>query len=132
MDDSLLVAKKRKKRSGVGGKLVAEKCWPIGEIAIVDVKDSIGRTEYVELAYQRANSPFSGLELTNVIKIRRGKETHVFRTDALSEKKKLLATFRRVSEELATKKRKERETEHDRRRSVWTGDVRLHLTPCCS
>lgn len=102
LSDSLLVAKKRKKRSGSGGKLVAERCWPLGDITIADVKDAV--------------------DLTNVIKIRRGKETHVFRTDTLSDKKTLLALFRQVAEELSTKKRKEREGEHERRRSVWTGD----------
>jgi len=43
LDDSLLVAKKRKKRSGEGGKLVAEKCWSLGEIVLVDVKDTVGK-----------------------------------------------------------------------------------------
>ncbi|KAG8901555.1 exocyst complex component exo84 [Tulasnella sp. 403] len=105
LDDSLLVAKKRKKRSGGGGKLVAERCWPLGDIVMVDVKDSVATPE-----------------LTNVIKIRRGKESHVFRTENLPDKKKILALFRQVAEELAAKKRKEREGEHERRRSVWTGD----------
>lgn len=63
------------------------------------------------------------IELTHVIKLRRGKETHVFRTDSVADKKSLLTLFRQVSEELAAKKRKEREGEHERRRSVWTGDV---------
>lgn len=45
----------------------------------------------------------------------------MFRTDRLSEKKALLSSFRRASEELATKKRKEREGEHERRMSVWAG-----------
>lgn len=63
-------------------------------------------------------------DLTNVIKIRRGKETHVFRTDTLSDKRNVLSLLRQVSEELAIKKRKEREGEHERRRSVWTDDVR--------
>ena len=42
LDDALLVAKRRKRRTGEGGKLVAERCWPLGEINVVDVKDSLG------------------------------------------------------------------------------------------
>lgn len=64
-------------------------------------------------------------DLSNVIKIRRGKEMHVFRTDTLSDKKEFLTLVRQVSEELGIKKRKEREGEHERRKSIWTGDVRV-------
>lgn len=42
LDDALLVAKRRKRRTGEGGKLVAERCWQLGEINVVDVKDSLG------------------------------------------------------------------------------------------
>lgn len=64
--------------------------------------------------------------MTNVFKIRHGKETHVYRTEVASEKRSLLAQFRHVAEELAAKKRKEREGEHERRKSMWNaggGDV---------
>lgn len=54
-----------------------------------------------------------------MFKIRHAKETHVFRTDAVSDKRSLLAQFRQVAEELAAKKRKEREGEHERRKSMW-------------
>lgn len=59
--------------------------------------------------------------MTNVFKIRQGKETHVYRTETPSEKKSLLSQFRHVAEELAAKKRKEREGEHERRKSMWNG-----------
>ena len=64
--------------------------------------------------------------MTNVFKIRHGKETHVYRTDMGADKKSLLSQFRHVGEELAAKKRKEREGEHQRRKSLWMGggDVR--------
>ena len=59
-----------------------------------------------------------------MFKIRHGKETHVYRTENSSDKKTLLSQFRQVAEELATKKRKEREGEHERRKSLWAaGDV---------
>lgn len=66
--------------------------------------------------------------MTNVFKIRQGKETHVYRTETPADKKSLLSQFRHVAEELAAKKRKEREGEHERRKSMWNGgggDVRI-------
>jgi exocyst complex component 8 len=73
------------------------------------------------------NSPRKLLDRTNIIKLRHGREGHVFRTDRASEKKSLLASFRQTSEELATKKRKEREGEHERRMSVWTLGDRVSM-----
>ena len=66
--------------------------------------------------------------MTNVFKIRHGKETHVYRTDIAADKKNLLSQFRHVAEELAAKKRKEREGEHQRRKSMWMGDVSSYPT----
>jgi hypothetical protein len=60
-------------------------------------------------------------DMTNVFKIRHGKETHVYRTENPSDKKSLLGQFRQVAEELAAKKRKEREGEHERRKSLLAG-----------
>jgi hypothetical protein len=59
--------------------------------------------------------------LVNVFKIRHGKETHVYRTESAADKKNLLSQFRHIAEELAAKKRKEREGEHERRKSLWAG-----------
>ena len=59
--------------------------------------------------------------MNNVFKIRHGKETHVYRTEISSDKKNLLSQFRHVAEELAAKRRKEREGEHQRRKSLWMG-----------
>ncbi|OJA09373.1 hypothetical protein AZE42_08541 [Rhizopogon vesiculosus] len=42
--------------------------------------------------------------------------------------KTLLAQFRQVAEELAVRKRKEREGEHERRKSMWTGGDRASMT----
>lgn len=60
--------------------------------------------------------------MTNVFKIRNGKETHVYRTETPHEKKSLLSQFRQVAEELSQKRRREREGEHERRKSMWQGD----------
>ena len=61
------------------------------------------------------------LAMSNVFKIRHNKETHVYRTDVGADKKHLLIQFRHVAEELAAKRRKEREGEHQRRKSMWVG-----------
>ncbi|KAF8906133.1 hypothetical protein CPB85DRAFT_895024 [Mucidula mucida] len=110
LDDAVLVAKRRRRngeasasRSGSTseGKLVADRCWPLSEMLVLDTKDSPS--------------------MTNVFKIKHGKETHVYRTETPSDKKSLLSQLRHVAEELAAKKRKEREGEHERRKSMWQG-----------
>ncbi|KAG9100956.1 exocyst complex component exo84 [Ceratobasidium sp. UAMH 11750] len=99
LDDSLLVARRRR------GRLVADRSWALGEISLVDVRDTS--------------------ELQNVFKIKKGQDTFVYRTERLSDKRTLLGQFKQAAEELATKKRKEREGEHERRRSMWNaGDPR--------
>ncbi|CDZ97932.1 Exocyst complex subunit [Phaffia rhodozyma] len=89
------------------GRLVAERCWVLAEVTVVDVKDSGN--------------------LTNAIKIRRGKETLIFRTDQTEEKRSLLVSFRQVAETLASKKRKEIEKEQVKRKSLWQGDMASQL-----
>ena len=44
LDDALLVSKRRRCRKGERGRLVAERCWALGEDVIVDVKDTSGTT----------------------------------------------------------------------------------------
>ncbi|KAG6849395.1 hypothetical protein H0H93_008841 [Arthromyces matolae] len=113
LDDLVLVARRRR-RKGTGtdgsgasggtvneGKLVAERCWPLAEMLVLDTKDSA--------------------RMTNVFKIRHGKETHVYRTENPQDKKSLLSQLRHVAEDLSAKKRREREGEHERRKSMWQG-----------
>ncbi|KAL1669579.1 Cullin repeat-like-containing domain protein [Schizophyllum commune] len=115
LDDLVLVARRRRRTAGAEtrggsiseGKLVAERCWPINEMMVLDTKDSP--------------------TMTNVFKIRHGKETNVYRTDTPADKKALLSQFRQVAEELADKRRKEREGEHERRKSMWTGADRSSM-----
>ncbi|KAI0294697.1 Cullin repeat-like-containing domain protein [Multifurca ochricompacta] len=102
LDDAVLVARKRRRRNASeSDKLVADRCWPLNEMLVLDTKDTA--------------------TLINVFKVKHGKETHVYRTEAAAVKKNLLAQFRQVAEELAAKKRKEREGEHERRKSLWAG-----------
>lgn len=42
LDDSVLIAKQRRRRNGERGGLVAERCWNLSEVVIVDVKDTAG------------------------------------------------------------------------------------------
>lgn len=147
LDDLVLVARRRRRNvagtsgadgnvgAGGGGtvnegKLVAERCWPLSEMLVLDTKDS--PREYLNSYFPNSNAEqvLFIIGMTNVFKIRHGKETHVYRTESASDKKSLLAQFRQVAEELAAKKRKEREGEHERRKSMWQssggGDVSPH------
>ncbi|GBE77202.1 Exocyst complex component EXO84 [Sparassis crispa] len=103
LDDAVLVARRRRRRNNAeSDKLVAERCWPLNEMLVLDTKDTA--------------------TMSNVFKIRHGKETHVYRTEAPGDKRHLLQQFRQVAEELSAKRRKEREGEHLRRKSLWGGD----------
>jgi len=42
LTDCLLVANKRKQGMSMRVKLVADKCWPLNEITIIDMKDTNG------------------------------------------------------------------------------------------
>ncbi|CAE6507232.1 unnamed protein product [Rhizoctonia solani] len=101
LDDSLLVARRRR------GRLVADRAWQLGEISLVDVRDTS--------------------ELQNVFKIKRGQDTFVYKTERLPDKRALLSQFRKAAEELAARKRKEREGEHEKRRSLWVAGDRKSL-----
>jgi hypothetical protein len=52
------------------------------------------------------------------------KETYVYRTEQPGEKKALLAQLRHVGDELQSRRTREREGEHERRKTAWMGDVR--------
>ncbi|CCM03823.1 uncharacterized protein FIBRA_05972 [Fibroporia radiculosa] len=110
LDDAVLVARIRRRRNNAeNDKLVAERCWPLNEMLVLDTKDTA--------------------TMSNVFKIRHGKETHVYRTEAVGDKKHILSQFRQVAEELSAKRRKEREGEHLRRKSVWENDRSSTVEP---
>lgn len=68
--------------------------------------------------------------MSNVFKIRHNKDTHVYRTEVAGDKRNLLMQFRAIAEELAAKRRKEREGEHQRRKSMWGGGDVSQLPTC--
>ncbi|OXC70812.1 exocyst complex component EXO84 [Cryptococcus neoformans] len=113
LNDVLLIAGKRRNKgssaTGMGvekdrdrGRMVAERCWNLVELGIVDVKD--------------------GGELVNVIKVHRGKEHCVYRTQKSDDKRALINAFRQISREANEKKRKDSEKEQERRKTMWLGD----------
>lgn len=65
--------------------------------------------------------------MTNVFKIKHVKEVSVYRTESNADKKSLLSQLRHVAEELAAKRRKEREGEHEQRKTLFAGDVSIRL-----
>ncbi|KAA1082799.1 exocyst complex component exo84 [Puccinia graminis f. sp. tritici] len=88
LDDSLLIAIQKQTRSTTGkAKLMAEKCFNLAQISIVGLDDTP--------------------DLSNALQIQRNQEKVILRTDRAQEKRELLDSFRRVSEEMARKKRKQ-------------------------
>jgi len=96
LDDLLLVAVRKKRQMSARVRLVAERCFSLSEIVVIDLKD--------------------GGDLTNAIKIKRAKESFVYRTERSEDKRALLNAFRRVAEELANKRRKESMVEAEARK----------------
>ncbi|TXT09072.1 hypothetical protein VHUM_02546 [Vanrija humicola] len=109
LNDLLLVAGRRRLKTGQNtageseqGRLVAERCFVLTDLVITDIKDSG--------------------DLTNALKIKRGKEVLLYRTTKAQDKKQLLQAFRSVAQELAEKRRKESEAEQERRRTMYQGE----------
>jgi exocyst complex component 8 len=120
LNDAMLVSVKKRRGTGVGGalRLVAERCFNLSEIVVVDLKDGGG--EFLESFLARPPCWLSPTtDLTNAVKIKRGKETIIFRTDKPEDKKMLLLAFKKVAEDLMNKKRKETLNEAEARK----GDV---------
>lgn len=50
LDDAVLVARRRRRRNNAeSGKLVAERCWPLSEMLVLDTKDTASRLAIFEL-----------------------------------------------------------------------------------
>lgn len=101
LDDLLLVATQRARHYGHQTYLVAERCFNLSEIVVVDLKDT--------------------KDVHNAIKIKRGKESVVYRTDRAQDKRALLRAFRSVGEALSAKMKKERMARAQSRRNA-SGD----------
>ena len=106
LNDHLLIASKKRKRIDPNinlppesaalkapTKLVAERCWPLQDIDLVDLASST----------RNARGPSRDLEeIANAITIRHGPESFTYRADRLgsSEKVNLLLAFKRTLDEL--------------------------------
>lgn len=91
LDDLLLVAVQKKRHYGSRVHLVADRCFSLSDIVVVDLKDS--------------------RDVSSAVKIKRGKEVYVYRTEKTQDKRALLHAFRRVGEDLANKKKRERNSQ---------------------
>jgi len=88
LDDSILIAVQKQSHSATGkAKLMAEKCFNLAQISIVGLDD--------------------GPDLSNALQIQRNQEKVILRTDRPQEKRDLLDSFRRITEVMARKKRKQ-------------------------
>lgn len=102
LDDLLLVAARKKGRMTTKVRLEAQRCFALGDIVVVDLKDSAVKGGSAD----PGSASVSGA-IKDSIKIKRGKETFVFRAERSESKKALLNAFRRVAEELVNKKKKQ-------------------------
>ena len=107
LNDHLMVATRKKKRvdhnvSGTNGqgqpvaaKLIAERCWPLQDIDMVDLSSRHQGSPSV-------NGTSHDRDISNAINIRVGPESFTYRHDDAdsAEKTNLLLTFRRTVEEL--------------------------------
>ncbi|KAJ5919367.1 hypothetical protein N7466_010310 [Penicillium verhagenii] len=112
LNDHLLVAAKKRKRvdqnqpahrGPVPTKLVAEECWPLQDIDIIDLATNLGTGAARAEALDRG--------IANAISIRVGSKPFTYRQDKrdTSTKNELLATFRKTVEDLRRNLRSETE-----------------------
>ncbi|KAF7169625.1 hypothetical protein CNMCM5623_002247 [Aspergillus felis] len=113
LNDHLLVAAKKRKRvdqsnpnhrGPVPTKLVAEECWPLQDVDMIDLGANMGTGAAREEAEERG--------IANAINVRVGSKTFTYRHDKRdsSDKSELLATFRKAVEDLRRTLRSETDT----------------------
>jgi hypothetical protein len=104
LNDHLLVASRKKKRMNssagsnqkqqpVPSKLVAERCWPLTDIEMVDLSSGLNPMGAAGAKREREH-------VVNAINIRVGQESFTYRNDKTDEKVSLLLTFRKAADEL--------------------------------
>ncbi|KAG0223554.1 exocyst complex component exo84 [Actinomortierella wolfii] len=99
MNDCLLVATRKKKTAAQSKfKLLGERCWPLTNITIEDLKDTP--------------------DLRNSFKVINGSEEFIFKTDKGQEKQSMLVNIKRATDELTAK------TESGRNRKGGYGALR--------
>lgn len=111
LNDHLLVASKKRKRMDPNSphigpaptKLVAEECWPLQEIDLIDLG--------ANLAQGGADDIVDDRNIGTAINVRTGSKSFTYRHDQRNEsaKNELLLTFRKTTEELRKSARPESE-----------------------
>lgn len=113
LNDHLLVAAKKRKRVDHSNpnhrgpaptKLIAEECWPLQDVDMIDLGANLGTGSAREEAEDRG--------ITNAINVRVGSKPFTYRHDKRnsSAKSDLLGTFRKTVEDLRRTLRTETET----------------------
>lgn len=85
-------------------KLEAERCFALGEIVVVDLKDNARVGSQTSLA---PGSTATDAGIKDSLKIKRGRETFVYRAETRQAKEALLNAFRRVAEGLANRRKRD-------------------------
>ncbi|KAG0209944.1 exocyst complex component exo84 [Mortierella sp. GBA30] len=84
MNDTILIATRKKKTAAHSKyKLLGDRCWPLTEITIEDMKDTA--------------------EIRNAIKITHGSEVFVYKTEKGQEKQTMLVNAKRTTDEMLAK-----------------------------
>ncbi|KAH0615106.1 uncharacterized protein H6S33_000742 [Morchella sextelata] len=108
LNDHLLIATVKKKRQENGNsaspqiKNVAERCWPLAEIEMVDLSPSDSKKGQV----------------LNAVNLRVGKESFVYQNEEITKKVELLRQFKKSADELRKALRAESEDNLRRRDSM--------------
>ncbi|CAG8381125.1 unnamed protein product [Penicillium salamii] len=110
LNDHLLVASKKRMRveqsnsnhrGPVPTRLVAESCWPLSDIDMIDLAANLGTGSAREEAMDRG--------IGRSLSIRVGSKSFTYRHESTSAKQELLATFRKTVEDLRRTMRTETE-----------------------
>lgn len=80
LNDCILVASRKKRTMSSKVKLVADRCWQLDKIRVIDVKNTA--------------------DLTNAFKIVHYNDEYLFRCERPEDKMSLLVTIKRVTDEL--------------------------------
>src|ERR1700761_6764509 len=80
LNDCILVASRKKRTMSSKMKLVADRCWALNDVRGVDVKNSS--------------------DLTNAVKVIYFQDVYYFRCERPEDKAGLLATLKRITDEL--------------------------------
>ena len=106
LNDTLVIASWKKNMITGKNRLVADKVWNLAEIGFIDMKDSP--------------------DVTNAFKIIKHPDMTIYRADTLEEKRSLLAVIQGLTDEMISKKRKDKK---DKQLDLSRSHLSLHPEP---